>query len=384
MITHYLLTISKPQERALIRVLLMAIEMDPGGKLGAEDPRNMTKLVENLAHEFSGRKARSIRQVAGLLSEGMSMVDALEQTPGALDPSAVLALRLASETGTVRETLASLLRQDDSRDRAELDGSTVQRFDFSRGVDGRLFQIGFGFVVTWLIVSFLMLFIIPTFEKMFDEFEIALPTSMLWLIAISRYDALIFWSLILFLVSLFVIQRRLKGKSFWRRGKRRSLSEQTAHLLALFAMIVRQGRPLAAGIGTLAQYHPTPQLRARLSAASTAIARGTEPWQSLQEQKFLTHQEASGLVLAETPASADGSTNGTDQADRWDVPEHARRTQAWLLMHLATRHRDRRQHRNAWLLQTLSLVGLISLTAVVMFTAIAVFSSVYRLVEVLA
>jgi len=378
--SHHLLTVSQSQERALIRVLLMATEMDSGGKLSADDPRSMTKLVENLANEYSGKRSHSIRQVAGLLAEGMSMVDALEQSPGALAPSAVMALRLASEAGTIRETLAALLVAEDDVHVSRLEG----HFDLGQGADGRLFQIAFGFVATWLIVSFLMLFIIPTFKKMFEEFDIELPMSMQWLIAVSRFDALLFGSLILFLVSLFVIQRRLKGKSFWRRGKRRSLAEQTAHVLALFAMIVRQGRPLASGIGTLAHYHPTPQLRARLSATSSAIAQGTEPWQALFEQRFLTQQEASGLALAETPVSIDRTKTDVGQADQWDVPEHARRTQAWLLTHLAVRHRDRQQYRNAWLLQTLSLVGLIGLAAVVMFTAIAVFSSVYRLVEVLA
>lgn len=366
-----LLTVDRPPERALIRVLLMAADLKRDLNDSLPGSINAATLVQNLSYQYRGRSARAMRQVAGLLADGTSVVDALEQTPNALNPSAVLAIRLAGETGTVPETMRSLIAEPASDQRPE-----------TFGLEGRFLQNVFGLVFAWLVIAFLMLFIIPTFKRMFDEFDIALPSPMVWLIEISDYGANLFWLLVLFVGAMFLVERRLVGKSIWRRRPRATLGSRKTELMALLAIVIRQERPLVSGMATIANYHPNAVIRSRLSMALVSIQHGTDPWAALREQRLIGPAEAEALLIAESSSSSSAADDSG--ADASTVPDHARLTQVWLLERSATRQRQHRSNRQSYWLQGISLASTVLLAVVVTFTAYAVFTSVYELVNSLA
>jgi type IV pilus assembly protein PilC len=91
----------------------------------------------------------------------------------------------AGEAGGALEVI--LQRLADFLERAE---------SLKRKVKGALVYPCIVVTVAILILTFIMIFIVPTFEKMFDEFGLTLPAPTLLLVAISNYIAN-YWFLII-------------------------------------------------------------------------------------------------------------------------------------------------------------------------------------------
>lgn len=367
------IAVTKSHERALVRTLLFALQCsrDDGPSVDA------AKLVGSLANEHSGRVRASLLQVSELLASDVSVVDALEQTPDALNPGAVMALRLAHQTGSIEQTLEVLIAPRDLLDHPNQTSGAEGRSDVA--------HTGFHFIAAWMVVSFLMMFIVPTFEKMFDEFEIVLPATMKLLILLSKYVASYFWLLFLFIVIVFFIARRLKGKRIWRRGVRESTSQQISNVVDLLAMVVRQGRPVSAGLATLANYHPTTAIRTRLAKAVQTIDHGMRPWQAMAEQGFVSASQANALAKLEPAVdlvSADLASVESELASETSV--QVRPTQAWMLQQIASRRQRNEWWRNGIWLRVISIASLIVMALVVTLVAVAMFQSVYSMVESLA
>lgn len=360
--------VTKPHERALVRTLLFVTQHSRGSNPSID----AADLVRQLSNEYSGKSRASLQQVADLLASKVSIVDALEQTPMALDSNAVMALRLAHQTGSIERTLEGLIAPNHDFDRP--------RSESAQDSPGGLTQNGSQLLWAWLLVSFLMMFIVPTIEYMFDEFGMELPFAMNLLIGLSRSVSSYFLLFVLFIAFLYLIERRLKGKRMWWRGMRTTSSEQISNLLNLLAMVVGQGRPVASGLATLANYHPTATIRARLAKATQMIQHGMPSWDALAEQKVISPTEARALARLE-PATEIIPSNDVSSIDQ---TERFRRTQAWMLRYIASRRSGRAWIRNGILLRVLSIGSLLVIAAVVSLAAIAMFQSVYSLVDSLA
>ncbi len=68
------------------------------------------------------------------------------------------------------------------------------------------------------ILTFIMLFIVPTFEKMFDEFGLKLPAPTLLLIAMSQYISRYWFLLILMPICLMIMIKLLRKFKQGRMG----------------------------------------------------------------------------------------------------------------------------------------------------------------------
>ncbi|TWT75410.1 type II secretion system F family protein [Allorhodopirellula solitaria] len=335
--------VTAPHERALVRVLLMSQRrrLDPAA------------MVDRLAVEFSHRRSRVLRQVARLLADGTPVVDALEQTPEAIDPAALLLLRLGTETGTYPETLQSLIASD-----AVADPMLEAR---ASSIETQFIQAAGGFLIAALVISFFMLFISPTFVKMFEEFEVPIPAAMTWFMAIGQYFPwLIIPGFVLYLMALFV-RPLFFNRVKWPLGLRRRMPQAAAQLLDLLSVTLQSGRPLSAGIATLARVHPVSRIRRRLIDASRSIDRGENEWQALANCHFVSPANGEALQLTE---------------DRF--------TQAWLLRRSAKQRSVWANLRSAFLVRSVSMVLLLILAAIVMLAAVGMFSCIYSLVGALA
>ncbi len=335
--------VTVPHERALVRVLSMSVRRR----------LNTAIMVERLAGEFSRGPGRASRQVARLLAERTPIVDALEQTPRALDPTAVLLLRLASETGTFPETLDSLIANDGQTDLADELRTT--------SVENQLYQVAVGFMMAWLLITFLLTFIIPTFQKMFEEFGIDLPDSMLLLIAIGQYWPLMMILSLGFFVFLLAMGPLIFGRPAWAFGLGRRLPRAASDLLSLLAIIIQSGRPLKSGIETLSRIHPVSRIRTHLVRASKSIDQGEDTWRALAAEKIIGPTEMAALQIADDKLA-----------------------QAWLLRRAARLSSTWKDLRGALVVRCISLTSLFALAAIVLLAAVAVFTSVYGLVNALA
>jgi type II secretory pathway component PulF len=254
---------------------------------------DVTPLVANLAEEHRGRYRRRLRRLALRLADGTPLVDALEQTPDVLKDEHVLAIRFASQIGTLGPMYDSLLSDSDANNNRS---STVRRQAFIYSF--------FTLCILTLAVFFLVTFILPTLEQIQEEF--ALPdTSPLFQTFLGVTDWFVRNAhlILLCLVVIAFLLWAAPSRRFFRRsiGGRRLHGVTTARsgqLMQLLANAVQAGRPLPAAISTLARYHFDRNVRQKLLFARNEIEHGTDVWTSLVDAKLLSPQESNAITHA--------------------------------------------------------------------------------------
>jgi type II secretory pathway component PulF len=257
------------------------------------DRLDVTPLVANLAEEHRGRYRRRLRRLALRLADGTPLVDALEQTPDVLKDEDVLAIRFASQIGTLGPMYDSLIS-----DSAGIDNrtSTVRR---------QAFIYSFcTFCVLALAVLFLVSFILPTLEQIQEEF--ALPDTSPFFetfLGITNWFVRNAHLVLLSLVAVAFLVWSAPSRRFFRRsiGGRRLhgvTPARSGQLMQLLANAVQAGRPLPAAISTLARYHFDRNVRQKLLFARNEIEHGTDVWTSLVDAKLLSPQESNAIAHA--------------------------------------------------------------------------------------
>lgn len=338
-------------ERALLQVLAIADRHDVPAP----------NLIAVLAREFPGDYGAGLMQLSASISNGYSVVDALQQTPGIMDGSLVMALRLADQSGSLPEMYESLLTGS---------GREATRADSEwNNPLSELTQVGFGFLFAIFMITFLMLFIIPTFEQMFEEFGLTLPAPMLLLISFCRWFA-DYWfvlaaiGLVLAIVlsaSRFASLGAFLTRRFNPLARSEGLVSPSASQISLLAVAARLGQPIATGVQTLARYSQRPAARSRFGRANERIQRGEEPWHSLAAEKLISPRDAQALVTTESG-----------------------RAQAWLLDRSAVTRQSRWIVRGRLVSSTLTFLCTLVLAFIVAWTAISVFMVLYSLVNSLS
>ena len=148
------------KQEALLRVILAAVA----------ERLELAPLVAALAAEHRGRYRRRLFRLAKRLAAGTSLPDALEQTPGALTDDQALAIRFGIESGTLAESLKMLINQH-SRSGWEA-GQRLRQSGYYLVLVGLIF---------FLVLSFLMIKIIPSFHAIMDDFSLEPPLPF-WLL----------------------------------------------------------------------------------------------------------------------------------------------------------------------------------------------------------
>jgi general secretion pathway protein F len=333
------------QQRSLLRILAVA----------HRERIELGTLVLCLAEEHRGSYRRLLRRLARRLNAGVGLMDALEQTPDALDDNAVLALRFGSQSGTTQAVFDMLLSRDIP---SESDPNRNAR-------QAWVYWVALACSIAFLLML-MMVLIAPTFKKMFDEFAIVLPATLQFLIAIcdgfAKFAAL--WIL------LGVVVVGLFWSSAARRFFRRKLAPmfmqplaqmRKAELLRLLAVGVDSGRPIAGSLSTLARYHFDYRVRQRLLFARNEIEQGIETWQGLTEADLLTSQQAEAVATA---------------------PSNEIR--AWILRRLAAGIQVSAQHRTSIGFALLEPLVILLFGVIVMFIFISFFSVIVQLITSLA
>lgn len=284
-----LLDVGTVPERSLLRLLATA----HGRNI------NTGELVAHLSCEFTGAPSERLRQLAMLLSRGVPVVYALWQVPDVLDASTVMALHLAETDDTLPEMYQSLLATTAEADR------DLRAYERPPGSGLVRTFIGIAFAIS--VVSFMMLFILPTFEKMFQEFGLDLPGIMTALISASQYfPTLLFLVLIGIIVySLFNLHSMTRPmlNRFRPMIWQKQLVPSNIKLLSLLSIASHSRRSLGDGIATLAAAHPVAATRQKLSRANSRVEVGEDAITALATEKVITSKELSSLSLTDSDAA---------------------------------------------------------------------------------
>jgi type II secretory pathway component PulF len=334
------LRVKDPQQRALLRVLAFAHHhrVDPA------------PLVARLASEYKGRESDTLRQVAYLLISNVPPLSALEQTRGAVDETTLLALRLAEQTGTLARTYQLCLRDDyDAR---------IESDDPSYSPTMELLQRAMAILVACTLLSFLALFIAPTFLKMLEEFGLEVPLFPMRMLRFYESFGFLLVLLSLATIAWFMVFALWMRKWQWKPWKQVYFDgPASVRFRALLAMVVGSGRPVASALETLTKFHCSAAIRNRLATATKMIDNGDAPWVALANNKLLTAREADSLMLA---------------------PD--RSTEYWLLQKFALSKAYKSDSLRGIALQAISFFLLVVLAIVVGLTAISFFMVLCQLI----
>jgi len=160
------------------------------------------KILEN--NQKPGKLKNALMDVCDEIEGGATLSEAMSKCPKVFSRLYVNMIK-AGEAGGALETI--LNRLADFLETAE---------SLKRKVKGALIYPCIVVTVATAILSFIMIFIVPTFEKMFDEFGLTLPAPTMLLIAMSNYIAN-YWFLLIAIPVCFLIFVKLVRK--FRHGR---------------------------------------------------------------------------------------------------------------------------------------------------------------------
>ncbi len=246
--------------------------------IAAEHKMPLATTVGAFADQYSGRYRRRVLRVAALLDSGLGLGEALARTPRVASRDAVLLARVGEQSGKPAEALRTAVSIRGSR--APIWAAISTHVSYILGV-------------LWImqgIVGFIMYFIIPKFEAIFNDFGVALPPITIFVIQASHFLILyFFWFPLINLLLLLLLPFAIAGRTnfaipvFDRLFKRR----HTALILRALALSIEGGRTIEGGLHTLARYYPTKWVRKKLEAAALEADEGGDWREALMRRGLL-------------------------------------------------------------------------------------------------
>ena len=177
-------------QQALVRILAVA----------SEHNLNAATLLEDLGDEMCSATARDIPRVVAELRSGVPIESALAQVPGVVPESVVMAMAVAQSQGLQKHLNQELLNAPTIR-RSEIDHTT------DASIDSKLTGLFWRCVFTISVLTLMMLFVIPQFKSMFEEFGVELPWAMQLMIVFLNFvtNYWFVFALIFFAVGLYLL-----------------------------------------------------------------------------------------------------------------------------------------------------------------------------------
>jgi type II secretory pathway component PulF len=267
LVTRYRAT----ERRSLLRCLSVAAHK--------EIPLN--EAARAFANERSDELGLRAVRLAEALEAGIALPQALIRSGTRLPIDALLAVRIGYETGTLSESLQRVARAD-----SDLDLLIRSMFE-------KLIYLFWIWVVMVGLLTFIMLKIVPVFEKMFREFDLKLPAMTQLLIALSQFFVS-FWFLCSpvfaallgasLLGVLYYVDWLPRGAPIVNWLSRRW---DAALIMRVLALAVHRSWPMNKTIWLLARLYPTAPVRGRLVAAGQRIDNGSDWCDSLRQVGLL-------------------------------------------------------------------------------------------------
>jgi len=162
------------------------------------------KILEN--NQKPGKLKNALMDVCDEIESGSTLSEAMGKCPKVFSRLYVNMIK-AGEAGGALEVI--LQRLADFLESAE---------SLKRKVKGALIYPCIVVSVAIAILTFIMLFIVPTFETMFDEFGLTLPAPTLLLIAMSNYIANYWFLIILMPICAMILVKLLRKFKQGRMG----------------------------------------------------------------------------------------------------------------------------------------------------------------------
>jgi type II secretory pathway component PulF len=252
----------------------------------------LASAVDALANDAKGPWQFRLQDFAALLRRGTPVHQAIEMVPDLLSPDALLAARV----GAASDSLGPALREE--AERMALAQSEIE----TQSVLGSLIYIGAMFSLLSLILGFLMVWIVPKFKKIFEDFNTELPRLTQVLIEfcdgpgyllMAPIATFAFGLPLLWLASVFGFRFNIFDvRRFFPRL-------DTGPILRQLGVVVSGGKPLMEGLLIISTQHPNTSTWRRMSAVYEGVKAGEHPWGMMQHERMLKTHERNFLESAE-------------------------------------------------------------------------------------
>ncbi len=290
--------------------------------IAADHGMPLAPALEAFSSQCRGEYRRKVLALAHYLRLGMPLPQALEREPGLMPRDAEVLINVGWESGV----LAGTLREAASA-RSALQPAWIllsSRFAY--------FVVLLG--VIQVIVGFLMYFIIPKFEAIFNDFGASLPEITILLIHVSHWLVRYGWlfGLLLIGAELFLLMYLPVSFYGWVNWyvpglDRLFLARHTGLILRSLARVVEGGQPIQWGVATLVKCYPTWWVRRRLRKVALDLTEGKDWCQSLYERGLLRGADAAVLDSARKAGNLPWALRQTAESGERRL---AYRLQAWV------------------------------------------------------
>jgi general secretion pathway protein F len=329
------------QQRAFLDLLALA----------AQKRMPLPPLVTAFAADQPAGYRRKLRRVADALQAGTPLGEAISRVRSALPRQAVVAVQMGERTGTLPTAL-----RDSAHSNAA--GSRVRE-----ALIGRLFYLAWMGLMAPSIAIFVAIKIFPAFVAIFNDFEIALPSTTVLLFRVVRsepamlaafYGELFGMLALLYFVLYYigVVPAPTFGLGAWA---------QQGHVLRALALAVEGQRPFGEALEGLAESYPSFSVARRLRATAVDVQSGSDWAGSLLKYSLVGRSDAAAMQAAQRVGN---------------LP--------WAMRQLADARERRLAYRLEAALNIVSPLVVLALGAVVFFFVVGCFLPLVYLIQSLA
>ncbi|MGA2798427.1 MAG: type II secretion system F family protein [Thermoguttaceae bacterium] len=261
--------------------------------ISAEKGIPLVPTLEAFARGSGGRLAEKAHRLAQLLNSGVSLPDAIDLVPGILPQKVLPMIRVGYDSGA----LAKSLRQAVStRDLFTIIGNSFF---------AKLVYIGMVIIFGTGVLTFMLIKIVPNYEKIFRDFRTDLPVMTTALIGTSNFIVqfgfifmllfLLFIGLIIYLMVYYMGWINFSPPGLARIMRRR----HAAIILDSLALAAESNQPLGNGVLTLAGTYPQSSIRRKLSYVGAEIRMGRDWSESLCSHGLIKRADQAVLKAAQ-------------------------------------------------------------------------------------
>jgi type II secretory pathway component PulF len=260
--------------------------------IAAEREMPLAPAVDAFADQYRGGSFRRITNLADQLSGGASVGEALTRSRTVVSRDALLLARVGQESGRLPRALRM----------AATTRSTA--LPIWTAISARLSYILALLLAMQSIVTFILYFVMPKFEAIFNDFNTSLPAVTVGVIDAShvlvKFGFITIWipiielALLLFLPFSFLSWGNFAVPVFDRMLGRR----HTALILRSLGLFVDGGKPIAVGLSTLARHYPAAWVRRRLIGVESDVQHGADWIESLSRHRLIRGADADVLASA--------------------------------------------------------------------------------------
>jgi type II secretory pathway component PulF len=304
--------------------------------------------------EMRGIAGRAAGKLLRAVGNGAPLLEAIAAYPRALPPEAI-AYVAAGQTSTSQ---AAALRELSRTEHSEL--ASVWR----ACVD-RISYLAFIIMSMVVVLSFIIIKIVPEFEKIFEEFDLELPALSIAAVRFSMVYVEYLGIPIIMGLGVFLLAAVMVGLCYlWDMPLLRPWGDllfrgrPAAHVLRILAVAIDERQPLVQAMQNLARVYPSMPIRSQLGRAFAAVNAGLDWRDALRQVRLVTHAEQALLTSAERAGN---------------LP--------WALRQIARRREKRAVYRLATALQILYPTAILFLAAFVAFYVVALFVPLVNLIK---